>query len=193
MKKMVPLHSASAPFHATLCHPSAQTKVASSRVSHYTVTLYCHITSSNNDSTHYTVHYAIVRHQGGRCRSSWLQYAPRDKHCNRRNSLSCSMKICNAAYSNRDVSAHGNNAQRTRAHENNVRTTHGEHAHRTENSGQRTGPRTADSEQDREQRTADSEQANSRIVRQGDTTGTTSGFYGQEEHEWYYNDICRTL
>jgi hypothetical protein len=46
---------------------------------------------------------------------------------------------CNAAYSNRDVSAHGNNAQRTRAHENNVRTTHGEHANRTENSGQRTG------------------------------------------------------
>lgn len=57
------------------------------------VTLYCHTTSSNNDSTHYTVHYAIVRHQGGRCRSSWLQYAPHDKHCNLRNSLSCLMKI----------------------------------------------------------------------------------------------------
>jgi hypothetical protein len=92
------------------------------------------------------------------------------------------LTLCNAAYSNRDVSAHGNNAQRTRAHENNVRTTHGEHARRTENSGQRTGPRTADSEQ-----------ANSRIVRQGDTTGTTSGCYKQEEHVWYYNNIGRTL
>jgi hypothetical protein len=55
---------------------------------------------------------------------------------------------CNAAYSNRDVSAH----------ENNVGTTHDEPARtrttweqRTTNT--RTGPRTADSEQDREQRT----------------------------------------